>query len=90
MNLYLMEFVDFYKAFDTVSHQFMLQVIQCLGFGNRFLRAVQTLYKGSNSSVKVTNGTTPRFNISRGISPFLFLLVTQVMATHIEKKQLSG
>ncbi|CAJ1073570.1 hypothetical protein H4Q32_018840 [Xyrichtys novacula] len=89
-------FVDFYKAFDTVNHQFMFKVIRCFGFGNRFLRAVQTLYKGSNSSIKITNGTTPRFNIGRGIrqgcplSPFLFLLVTQVMATHIKKSNFQG
>ena len=39
-------FVDFYKAFDTVSHQFMFKTIHSFGFGNRFLRAVSTLYKG--------------------------------------------
>ncbi len=89
-------FVDFYKAFDTVSRQFMFKVTESFGFGNRFLRAVKTLYKGSNSSIKVTNGTTPRFNISRGIrqgcplSPFLFLLVTWVMATHIKRSNFQG
>ncbi len=89
-------FVDFYKAFDTVNHQFMIRTIEFFGFGGRFQKAIKTLYKGCNSSVKLACGTTPRFCISRGIrqgcplSPFLFLLVTQVMAAHIKKNTFRG
>uniref|UniRef100_A0A8C1Z089 Reverse transcriptase domain-containing protein n=1 Tax=Cyprinus carpio TaxID=7962 RepID=A0A8C1Z089_CYPCA len=89
-------FVDFYKAFDTVSHQFMLKTIKCFGFGEQFLKAIQTLYRGCNSSVKLAHGTTPRFEVGRGIrqgcplSPFLFLLVTQIMARHIKNAQFQG
>ena len=39
-------FVDFYKTFDTISHRFKFKVIKCLGFGNQFLKAVETLYNG--------------------------------------------
>lgn len=89
-------FIDFYKAFDTISHLFMIKVIQFLGFGERFLKMVRTLYKGCNSSVKWSNGTTPRFDIRRGIrqgcllSPLLFLLIAQIMAVHIKKMSISG
>lgn len=84
-------FVDFYKAFDAISHQFMFKTIHSFGFGKRFCKAVKTLYKDSNSSIGLAHGTTPRFNIKRGIrqgcplSPFLFILVTQIMAIHIKK-----
>uniref|UniRef100_A0A3B3CA37 Reverse transcriptase domain-containing protein n=1 Tax=Oryzias melastigma TaxID=30732 RepID=A0A3B3CA37_ORYME len=89
-------FVDFYKAFDTISHSFMIRVIKEFGFGERFLKAIEVLYNGCNSSIKLAHGTTPRFDINRGIrqgcplSPFLFLLVAQVMALHIKKDQFRG
>lgn len=92
----LILFIDFYKAFDTISHQFITRVIQFFGFGEGFLKVVRTLYKGCNGSVKLTNGTTPRFDIRRGIrqgcplSPLLFLLVAQAMAVHIKKYQFLG
>lgn len=85
-------FVDFYKAFDTISHKFMFKAIHSYGFGERFLKAINTLYTDCNSSVGLAHGTTPRFDIKRGIrqgcpiSPFLFILVTQIMAIHIKKK----
>lgn len=60
-------FVDFYKAFDTISHQFMFKTIESFGFGSLFMKAVKTLYNGCNSSVKLAHSTTPRFDICRGI-----------------------
>ena len=89
-------FVDFYKAFDTVGHSFLFNTLDFFGFGDYFKRAVQTLYEGCNSSVKLPYGTTPRFNIERGIkqgdpiAPFLFLLIMQTMALYIKKYNFRG
>ena len=53
-------------------------------------------YKGCNSSIKLGHSTTPRFDIGRGIrqgcplSPFLFLLVTQIIAIHLKKGNFQG
>ncbi len=58
-----------------------------------FLKAVKTLYSGCISSVKLAHGTSQRCDIHRGIkqgcprSPFLFLLVTQVLASHVKLNQ---
>ena len=60
-------FLDFYKAFDTVEHPFTLHSLKKVGFGNYLSTAIKTLYKNANSSVKLVNGTSPRFNLSRGI-----------------------
>ena len=60
------------------------------------MKSVETLYKGCNISIKLAHGTTPRFVIGHGIrqgcplSPFLFLLVTQIMAIHLKKGNFQG
>lgn len=90
----LILFIDFYKAFDTVEHTFLFNTLDFFGFGSYFKRAIQTLYEGCNSSVKLPYGITPRFNIERGIkqgdpiAPFLFLLVMQTMTLHIQNDHL--
>lgn len=79
-----------------MNHSFILKVINFFGFGDMFLKAVKTLYSGCNSSVKLADGTSQRFDIHRGIrqgcplSPFLFLLVTQVLAMHVKRNQCNG
>lgn len=83
-------------TFDTIEHDFLFKTIKFFGFGKYFLKAVKTLYKGCNSSVKLAQGTSNRFEIGRGIrqgcpfSPFLFLLATQLLALHLKKGYFQG
>ncbi len=78
-------FLDFYKAFDTVEHEFMFESLRRFGFGHSFIKIVQTFYKNINSNVSLVNGVSPRFVISRGIrqgcpiSHFLFVLVAEFL-----------
>ena len=89
-------FLDFYKAFDTVEHNFIFQTINLFGFGDFFFKAVKTLYANGNSSLRLKSGTSPRFNLQRGIrqgcpaSPYLFILCTQLLSTHIKNSSLKG
>ncbi len=82
----LILFLDFRKAFDTVSHNFIFDSLKFFGFRQYFIKSVKTMYCGSNSSIKLANGTSPRFEINRGIrqgcpiSAFLFLVVAQVLS----------
>ena len=79
-------FLDFFKAFDTVEHPFMLKTLDRFGFGGKFVKVVGMLYNDINSSVSLPNGTSSRFNVSRGIrqgcpcSPLLFIFVAEVLA----------
>lgn len=41
-------FLDFYKAFDSLEHDFILQSLYKFGFGDFFCKTVQTLYKNGN------------------------------------------
>ena len=89
-------FVDYYKAFDTVEHQFIFDVMDFFGFGDYFKRAIRTMYHNCNSSVKLPFGTTARFPIGRGIkqgdpaAPYLFLLVMQALSLHIDQNKFKG
>lgn len=88
--------LDFYKAFDSVEHEFIFLSLKKFGFGDMFCNAVLALYSNANSSVRMKNGTTSRFNLKRGIrqgcpiSPYLFLLCMQILASHISNSILKG
>jgi len=41
----LILFLDFYKAFDTLKHTFMYDALGWFGFGPKFMKTFQTLYK---------------------------------------------
>ncbi len=87
-------FLDFFKAFDTVEHKFLFKTIALFGFGNNFLNIVKMFYTDISSSVILNTSTTKRFNINRGvrqggnlgaISPFLFLVVVELLSIGIVK-----
>lgn len=88
--------VDYNKAFDTVEHHFIFDVLDFFGFGDYFKRAIQTMYQDSNSSVKLPFRTTPRFNIGREIkqgdsaAPYLFLLVMQALTMCLNLNNFQG
>lgn len=69
-------FLDFYKAFDSIEHNFLFQSLREVGFGNNFCKVIEALYDNTNSCVSLPGGTSPRFSIRRGvkqgcpISPF--------------------
>ncbi len=92
----LILFLDFKKTFDTVSHNFIFDSWKLFGFRQYFIKSVKTMYCGSNSSIKLANGTSNRFEINRGIrqlcpiSAFLFLVVSQVLSNMINQHSFKG
>uniref|UniRef100_A0A8C2B6N7 Reverse transcriptase domain-containing protein n=1 Tax=Cyprinus carpio TaxID=7962 RepID=A0A8C2B6N7_CYPCA len=89
-------FLDFYKSFDSLEHGFILQALKKFGFGDGFCRTVRTLYTNGSSAIKLKSGTSPRFKVSRGIkqgcpiSPYLFLIASQLLALHVSNSALEG
>uniref|UniRef100_A0A1A8QY68 Reverse transcriptase domain-containing protein n=1 Tax=Nothobranchius pienaari TaxID=704102 RepID=A0A1A8QY68_9TELE len=89
-------FLDFYKAFDSLEHDFIMEALKKFGFGQFFCKSVQTLYNNGNSSIKLSNGTSPRFDLKRGVrqgcplSVYLFLLAAQLLNLHIKHSNIKG
>ena len=78
--------LDFEKAFDSVEHEFLFEVLNRFNLGNNFVQWVRTFYNCRRSYV-INNGFLSRpINMSRGIfqgcpiSPFLFLFALEVFA----------
>ena len=77
--------IDFEKAFDMVSHQFLYKILSFVNFGHSFMKWINVLYNNANSSVMVNGQITPRFKIERGcrqgdpLSPYLFLLCIEIL-----------
>ncbi|XP_045500075.1 uncharacterized protein LOC123697576 [Colias croceus] len=79
--LYL-AFVDYKKAFDTISHESIWESLKALNINKKYINILNQIYNNSTSKVKLDRVGEP-FKIRRGvrqgdpISPKLFIAVLQ-------------
>jgi hypothetical protein len=78
--------LDIEKAFDSVEHNFLFEVLNRFNLGDNFIQWVKTFYNCRKSYV-INNGFLSKpIEMSRGIfqgcpiSPFLFLLAIEILA----------
>ena len=75
--------LDFAKAYDSISHEALLSILDHLNFPQTFKNTVKALLHGSNAKVLVNQKLTNPFPILRGVkqgdplSPLLFSLVVE-------------
>ena len=86
--------LDIEKAFDSVSHDFLFKILEKFNFGHKFIDSIKTLYSARQSYV-INNGfLSNRIFMNRGIfqgcpiSPYLFLLVIEIMALSVRQNDL--
>lgn len=90
----LIVFLDFYKAFDTVEHYFLFKALKIFDFGQILYLQLKCFIKNIDSSVILYPNTTKRFSVMRSvhqgcpISPFLFLLVVELLSLHIRNSHI--
>lgn len=85
----IVESLDLEKAFDRVSHNFMLQVMRSLGFPKGLLSVIRGFYSGIRSKVVVNGILSNQFDVRSGVrqgcplSPFSFICVIEPFLKHI-------
>ncbi len=78
--------LDFEKAFGRVSHQYLFQVLQKMGFPKRFIAWAGLLSKGVVSKILVNGHLSKAVNICSGIrqvcplSPLLYVACIELLA----------
>lgn len=84
-------FLDYYKAFDSLEQEFLLQTLSRVGFGNFFCRSIKMLYTNCNSSIRLSSGTSPRFSLRRGVKQGCPIsIATELLNIHIRESSLKG
>lgn len=83
--------IDFEKAFDSLNHEFLYQVLQKMGFRPNFLQWIRTFYRNLSTCVPNNGFTTDIFFVKRGVrqgdplSALLFILALETLLCQIQK-----
>lgn len=83
--------VDFEKAYDCVSWDFLRFMMERMGFGSKWMGWMESLVLNSTFSILVNGSPTKDFLVSKGIRqgdplpPFIFLLVVEGLASMMSR-----
>ncbi len=77
-------FVDFAKAFDSVSHEILWLTMLDMGYPAHLVQLLSNLYKKQKAAVKVAQTVSEWFQVKKGVrqgcvlSPYLFNIVAEM------------
>ncbi|KAK3221461.1 hypothetical protein Dsin_008486 [Dipteronia sinensis] len=83
--------LDFEKAYDSVDHMFLKDMMEGMGFGSKWRQWIQECISSPSISVLVNGSPTPQFGVERGLrqrdplSPFLFNIIVESLSTLLTK-----
>uniref|UniRef100_A0A2D4KI84 Reverse transcriptase domain-containing protein n=1 Tax=Micrurus paraensis TaxID=1970185 RepID=A0A2D4KI84_9SAUR len=86
-------FLDAQKAFDNVNWRCMLLQLIQMGFGKKFVQAIETIYCKQSAMVMINGELTESININKGtrqgcpLSPLLFVLTLEVLNRNIRQDE---
>ena len=81
--------IDFEKAFDSLSHDFVMQVMEVAGFGSRLKKWVKVLLSDFSSRVNHVGNLLKSIDLGRGarqgdpIASLLFVLCIEILLVAI-------
>jgi Reverse transcriptase (RNA-dependent DNA polymerase) len=83
--------LDIKKAFDSISHDFMVHALKFFNFGDKFIGWIKAICTNRKACIILdSGGTGKQFKLERGnaqgdvISPFIFNICYQVLLLKIE------
>jgi retron-type reverse transcriptase len=88
--------LDFAKAFDTIDHSAMLKIMKQMGFSEKWLGWIQTIFSTGKSAVLLNGVPRRQFFCKRGVrqgdplSPLIFVLAADLLQSAINKTFRSG
>ena len=88
-----MLFLDQEKAFDRMSHTFILKTLRHFGFGEEIIDWINIIYKDCTARVKINGFLTQMFSIERGVrqgcplSNLLYVLCIEVLCLEIKTNE---
>ena len=88
--------VDFEKAYNCVCWEFLLYMLETMGFNGKWVSWIKNMLSSSSISILVNESLTGEFKSTRGlrqgdpIAPFLFLVVVEGLSGLMRQALLKG
>ena len=85
--------MDIEKAYDSLDHDFLVNVLNKFGFGSNFISWIKLLLNSQQSCVINGGNTTSNFNLGKGarqgdlVSAYLFILALEVLFVFIKSNE---
>lgn len=88
--------LDYKKAFDSISKNFMLEALKSFGFGGQFIQWVRIILSNTISMINHGGWISEPFAVNSGIrqgcpfSPLAFVLAVELLAIKIRNSTIAG
>ena len=89
--------LDYRKAYDSISKEFIIHCFKIFGFGNDFINWISTLMSGAESSIQHSRWLSAFFPVDTGIrqgcpfSPLAFVVAVEILVCKIRQaKHIKG